>query len=38
MGIIMYKMLYGNEPFDGKSEKSIIQKIKQGHLRFPEAI
>ena len=27
MGIILYKMLYGKEPFNGKDEEQMIKKI-----------
>jgi serine/threonine protein kinase len=27
MGIILYKMLYGKEPFNGRDEEQMIKKI-----------
>lgn len=28
LGIILYKMLYGKQPYDGKSFEEMIKKIK----------
>lgn len=29
MGIILYKMLYGKEPFNGNNEEQMIKKINE---------
>lgn len=36
MGIILYKMLYGKEPFHGKDEEEIIKNISEKELKFPD--
>ena len=36
MGIILYKMLYGKEPFHGKDEEEIIRNISEKELKFPD--
>ena len=32
MGIILYKMLYGKEPFNGQNEEEMIKKINEKGL------
>lgn len=36
MGIILYKMLYGKEPFSGKDEEQMIKVISEKELTFPD--
>ena len=35
MGIILYKMLYGRQPYIGSSTVDLIQQIKTKPLTFP---
>lgn len=35
-GIIMYILLCGYPPFNGKNEKEIIEKILSGKFSYPE--
>jgi len=35
MGIILYKMLFGIFPFDGKNTQEIINNIVNKELNFP---
>jgi serine/threonine protein kinase len=36
MGIILYKMLYGKEPYNGKDEEQMIKVISEKELAFPD--
>lgn len=38
MGIILYKMLYGKEPFNGKDEEQMMKKINEKELTFPDTV
>ena len=38
MGIILFRMIQGNYPFDGKRDKEIIQKILNSPLEFNKKI
>lgn len=38
MGIILYKMLYGKEPFNGKDEEQMMKKIQEKELAFPDTV
>lgn len=34
LGILLYELYYNREPFDGKSVKEQLKKIKEGKIRF----
>lgn len=36
-GVIFYILLFGSPPFNGKNEKEIFKKIKEGKLTFRES-
>ena len=36
MGIILYKMLYGKEPYNGKDEEQMVKNISEKELAFPD--
>lgn len=36
MGIILYKMLYGKQPYSGKDEEQMIKIISEKELAFPD--
>ena len=36
IGVVLYILLCGYPPFNGKSSKELTQKIKQGLLEFDE--
>ena len=38
MGVILYKMLYGSEPFSGRNEKELMESITHSSLEFPENV
>lgn len=38
MGVILYLMLFGNFPFDGKCDSEIQNKIVKEPLKFPNNI
>ena len=38
MGIILYKMLYGKEPYYGSSTIELLEQIKRNELEFPKEI
>ena len=38
LGIILFRMIQGNYPFDGKRDKEIIQKILNSPLEFNKKI
>ena len=36
MGIILYKMRYGKEPYSGRDEEQMIKVISEKELAFPD--
>ena len=38
LGILLYKMIVGDFPFKGKSEKDLYKSIKTGKFIFPHDI
>ncbi len=38
VGIIMYTMLFGFEPFNAETKESIVMNIQKACLQFPEEI
>lgn len=35
MGIILYKMIYGKEPYYGSSTLELLEQIKSKDVEFP---
>lgn len=36
IGVILYTMTYGKPPFDGKTDRHIIRKVRLGHVDYKE--
>jgi len=36
LGVVLYKILYGNYPFRGKTESNLIQNIENMQVKYPE--
>lgn len=38
LGVIIFVMLTGSHPFNGKSEQDLFSKISRGMFRCPETV
>ena len=38
LGVLLYAMLYGRFPFQGKDDKKLFELINKGEVKFPEDI
>ena len=38
IGVLLFRMLYGDPPFKAPSEKELYQRILKGSLEFPVRI
>lgn len=38
IGIISYMLLSGSPPFNGQSDRSVVQAIREGKWEFPEYV
>ena len=36
IGIVFYSILFGKQPFKGKTEKEFIKQITKGDYKFPK--
>ena len=37
-GIVLYTILFGVEPFKGKTEQELFRRINSGQINFPESL